>query len=132
MKERLTRGGLVARGAVVVGAAAVPALAHAKPAPASAKTVAIYRLDPDSSKCGGGNGACNACVLHANTIFPTAKAADGNRAHPGCDCCIVGGSLEYGTYVALFGNPDHLRSYRADPRTPRVRTLLKNHPPVFA
>jgi hypothetical protein len=132
MKEQLTRGGFVARGAAVVGAVAVSGLARVKAASASAKTIAVYRLDPHSENCGGNKGACKACVQHdANSVFPTAKAADGNRAHFGCDCCVIAGTLEYGTYVAVFGNPGHLRSYRADLRSPRVRTLLKNHPPVF-
>jgi hypothetical protein len=133
MKDRLTRGGFVARGAVVVGAVAVPGLARAKPPSPKATTMTIYRLDADSTKCGGSNGACKACVQHdANSIFPTAKAADGNRAHAGCDCCVVAGSLEYVTYVAVFGKPGHLHRYRADLRSANVRALLKKHPPVFA
>ena len=123
----------MARGAAAVGVVAVPALARAQRASAAPKTIAVYRLDPDSAKCGGNNGSCKACIEHdANSLFPTDKAADGNRAHIGCDCCVVAGTLEYGTYVAIFGNPKQLHSYRADLRSPRVKALLKNHGAVFA
>jgi hypothetical protein len=133
MAKELTRGGFVARGAAAVGVVAVPALSRVKRASAAPKTIAVYRLDPHSEKCGGNKGACNACVQHdTNSLFPTAKAADGNRAHPGCDCCVVAGTLEFGTYVALFGNPKELHSYRADLRSPRVRAVLKGHAPVLA
>ena len=89
-------------------------------------------LDPRSERCGHADGACNACRQHdRNSLFPTSKAADGNRAHKGCNCCIQAGTLHYGTYVALFGNPKKLKRYRADKRTARVNALLKNHPAVF-
>jgi len=89
----------------------------------------VYKLD---TGCGHGACACNACFYHdTNSLFPTAKAANGNRAHIGCNCTIVKGSLHYGTYVALFGAPDRLVSYRADLRQPSVRKLLKRHPPKF-
>lgn len=132
MKGLLTRSGFVARGAAVLGGIAVPGLATARRASAKGKTVGVYRLDPHSEKCGGGTGSCKACAQHdENSLFPTAKAADGNRAHIGCDCCIVPGTLDYGIYVALFGNPKHLRSYRADLRSHRVKALLRHHPPAF-
>lgn len=44
---------------------------------------------------------------------------------------IQAGTLHYGTYVALFGNPKKLKRFRADKRTARVNVLLKNHPAVF-
>ena len=116
----LTRRGLLASGAAAAGALAVPAVARAKP-----KTQAVYKLVP--------NGAtCEACKRHdAASLFPTAKAADGNRAHIGCNCNVVGGTIDYGTYVALFGAPEELRSYRADLRSTRTQAVVKNHPPVF-
>jgi hypothetical protein len=132
MKERLTRGGFVARGAVVVGGVAVPGLARVGRAAAAPKTLAVYGLDPDGNCAGNDDGFCQACANHAaNSVFPTPTAADGNRAHNGCNCCVVEGRLEHGTYVALFGNPRHLRNYRADLRSKRVKTLLKGQLPNF-
>jgi hypothetical protein len=135
MKERLTRGGFVARGAVVVGGVAVPGLARVGQAAAAPKTLAVYGLDPDGNCTGNDDGFCKACANHAaNSVFPTAKAADGNRAHPGCNCCVVEAEerLEYGAYVALFGNPKHqLRDYRADLRSKRVKAILKGQLPTF-
>ena len=114
---------------MAVGALAVPALAKAKPKP---KTHAVYRLDPRSERCGHAAGSCKTCVKYdRNFIFPSRKAAVGNRAHKGCNCCVQAGKLDYDTYVALFGNPKKLKRYRADKRTARVKALLKKHPPVF-
>jgi len=127
----LTRRRFVARGVVAVGALAAPALALGKKRPA-AHTVSVYRLDPHSERCGHADGSCKTCTNYdGNFLFPTSKAANGNRAHKGCNCCIQAGSLHYGTYVALFGNPKKLKRYRADKRAARVETLLKNHPAVF-
>lgn len=113
-----------------MAAVAFPGLASARSG--SAKTAAVYRLDPHSESCGGGIGSCQACAAHdSHSLFPSAKAADGNRAHNGCDCCILGGLIHYGTYVALFGNPEHLTRYRADTRDHRTQELLKKHPPEF-
>jgi len=121
MAERvLTRRQLVSAGAAAAGALAIPTVARAKP-----KTQYIFKLAP--------NGAtCPACVNHDNaSLFPTAKAANGNRAHIGCNCKIVRGTVDYGTFVALFGAPDDFRSYRADRRSTRTRAILKNHEPTF-
>jgi hypothetical protein len=131
MMGLLTRRRFVARGVVAVGALAVPGLALGKKRPAT-HTVSVYRLDPRSERCGHADGSCNACRQHdTSSLFPTSKAADGNRAHTGCNCCIQAGTLHYGTYVALFGNPKKLKRFRADKRTARVNVLLKNHPAVF-
>jgi hypothetical protein len=74
--------------------------------------------------------AGHACILHDTySLFPSWKAANGNRAHNGCNCPIKKGKIETGTYVALFGNPDHLRAYRVDTRRPWVAAILKQHPP---
>ena len=122
----------MARGALVVGGVAVPGLARVGQAAAAPKTVAVYGLDHDGNCAGNDDGFCDACANHAaNSVFPTAKAADGNRAHPGCNCCIVEGRLEYGASVALFGNPKHLRDYRADLRSRRVNAILKGKLPAF-
>jgi len=95
---------------------------------AASKSTDVYRLD---TGCGNGSCACNACFGHTNSLFPTAKAANGNRAHIRCNCLIQKGSIDNGTYVALFGNPAHLRSYRVDIRWPWVRAILKQHPAKF-
>lgn len=116
----LTRRGLLASGAAAAGALAVPAVARAKP-----RTQAIFKLTPNG-------GTCKACAKHdAASLFPTAKAADSNRAHIGCNCAVIPGTIEYGTFVALFGAPGKLRSYRADLRSTRTREVVKNHAPVF-
>jgi hypothetical protein len=127
MTTPLTRKRFVARGVLAVAVLAAPARAFAKKRP---KRQPVYRLYPR----GGKGDACKACRRHAaNQIFPTHKAANGNRAHTGCDCAIQKGSLDYGTYVALFGLPTHkkLKRYRADKRKPAIGKILKKHPPVF-
>jgi hypothetical protein len=133
----ITRSGFVKRGAVAVGALVVPGIARAKGGgpvkTGNLKTLPVYRLDAISTRCGGGKTACRSCKKHdANSLFPTRKAAGGNRAHIGCDCCVRAGTLDYGTWVAIFGNPrKQLKLYRADRRDPRIKALLKAHPPVF-
>ena len=125
----LTRRRFVARSMVAVGALAAPALALGKKRPTRH---AVYRLDPDSERCGHEAGSCKTCERYdRNFIFPTRKAANGNRPHKGCNCCVRAGTLHYGTYVALFGPPKKLKRYRADRRNPRVKALLKKHPPSF-
>jgi hypothetical protein len=131
MTTALTRRSFIARGGTALAALSFPALAAARRA--APKTLAIYRLDPHSEHCGGGVGSCRACVSYAgSSLFPTPKAAAGNRAHIGCDCCVVAGTIDYGTYVALFGNPGQLTRYRADTRDRRAQSILKKHPPQFA
>jgi hypothetical protein len=127
MTNPLTRKRFVARGLLAVGVLAAPARALAKRRPTRQ---AVYRLYPR----GGKGDACKSCRRHAaNNIFPTRKAANGNRAHTGCDCAIQKGSLHYETYVALFGVPTRkkLKRYRADKRKPAVGALLKKHPARF-
>jgi hypothetical protein len=131
MTDSLTRKKFVARGALTVGALGVPALARAA-ADKRPKTRPVYRLDPRSERCGHADGSCKTCERYDRAfIFPTRKAANGNRSHKGCNCCIQQGKLHYGTYVALFGQPKKLKRYRADKRTKRVKALLKKHPAVF-
>jgi hypothetical protein len=127
MTEALTRTRFMARAALAIGALALPARALAKRRP---RTQPVYRLNP---KRGEGD-SCKACRRHAaNQIFPTRKAANGNRAHKACDCAIQRGTLHYETYVALFGVPTRkkLKRYHADKRNPHIGALLKKHPPVF-
>ena len=49
----------------------------------------------------------------------------------GCNCNVVQGTMDFGTFVALFGNPKKLESFRADLRSARNQAVLKNHAPVF-
>ena len=120
MERTLSRRRLVISGAAAAGALAVPTTARAKP-----KTLPVYKLVP--------NGAtCKSCLGHdAASLFRTGKAANGNRAHVACNCAILRGSIDYGTFVALFGNPGDLRAYRADRRSTRTQGILKNHEPNF-
>jgi hypothetical protein len=126
-ERALDRKRFLTAGAGAVGALAVPQLAHAggPPAQAKAKLQPVFKLAPNGH-------TCKACAQHdAQSIFPTAKAANGNRAHVGCNCAIVQGTIDYGTFVALFGNPARLESYRADLRSSRNQAVLRNHAPVF-
>ena len=125
MSQGLTRRKLITRGAVAGAVLVLPARAVS-----ARKTLPVFRLQ---TGCGDGSCACNACKSHdANSLFPTSKAADGNRAHIGCNCVIDEGTLDQGTYVALFGEPTaKVTAFRADLRNPRVQALLKNHPPSF-
>jgi hypothetical protein len=119
-KTAVTRKRLLASGAAAAGALAIPKIARSAP-----KSQSIFKLVPNKATCG-------ACLGHdAASLFPTRKAADGNRAHIGCNCDIVKGSVDYGTFVALFGRPIDLRSYRADRRSTRTRAILQGHEPVF-
>src|SRR5262245_11065850 len=120
MSRVLTRRSFLAVGAGAAAAVAVPARLLA-----ASKTTAIYRLDP-------ANPVCHSCVLHdTNSLFPNPKAADGNRAHIGCNCPVKKGTIDTGTFVALFGKPEHLRAYRVDKRWPWVKAILSQHPPSF-
>jgi hypothetical protein len=123
-EQTLTRKKLVVTGAGAVGALAIPRVARAgAPKP---KQQPVFKLVPNGH-------TCNACQKHdTNSLFPTAKAANGNRAHIGCNCSVVEGTMDYGTFVALFGNPKRLESYRADLRSARNRAVLKTHEPVFS
>jgi hypothetical protein len=124
MAQRLTRRTLIARGAAAGAVLVLPARAVA-----ASKTLPVFRLE---TGCGDGACACLACKVHdQNSLFPSKKAADGNRAHIGCNCVVHEGTLERGTYIALFGDPNHLHSYRADLRDPAVQAVLKNHPASF-
>ena len=48
--------------------------------------------------------SCNACKSHAvNKIFSSRKAAEINRAHPGCNCGIVTEEINRQDYIGAFG-----------------------------
>jgi hypothetical protein len=133
--ERYSRGALIRRSAAVAAGLALlgPAEAIAgrgKPKrPRRPRRLPIYGLDPNRDpSCSHEDRArhrcsCNACKAHArNRIFPTKKAADGNRAHVGCNCGVVRrGTLPYAVWVALFGSPRKIHRYSVDIRTLRRR-----------
>jgi TAT (twin-arginine translocation) pathway signal sequence len=124
--EKLTRREFVVGGAAVAAAVALPQVAFPK-----SNRIAIWRLQP-LGVCSGGTTACRTCASYdGHTLFPTEKAANGNRAHIGCDCCLQQGTIDYGGYVALFGPPGDLKAYRVDTRSREVAAILKQHPPLF-
>jgi hypothetical protein len=120
MDRSLTRSRFLVAGAGAAAALAVPARLLA-----ASKTTDIFKLEP--------NGAtCRSCGQHdLYSLFPSDKAANGNRAHPGCNCFVKKGKIDAATFVALFGKPDHLRAYRVDTRWPWVKAILSQHPPSF-
>jgi hypothetical protein len=98
MDRGITRRKLLAGGAAAAGALAIPSRLLAAP-----KTADIYRLE---TGCGSGACACPACFLHdTHSYFPSWKAANGNRAHIGCNCVIRKGSIDYGTPWRSSGIP---------------------------
>jgi hypothetical protein len=124
MTRLLTRRKFLAGGAAAVGMLAYPA--HLL---ATSKTTAVYKLDPG---CGDGSCSCRACVYHDMfSLFPSWKAANGNRAHARCNCLVKKGTIDAGAYVGLFGNPAHLRAYRVGTRWPWVKAIISQHPPSF-
>lgn len=130
--ERLSRGSLIRRSALVAAG-----LALLGPAEAVAgrgwrrrrrpRKLAVYGLDPNRDpSCSPEDRrrhrcSCNACKAHArNRLFPTREAADRNRAHTGCNCGIVRrGKLPYVVWVGLFGPPHRIRRHSIDLRTLR-------------
>lgn len=114
--DRISRHSLLARGAVLAGAAvagAVPGVARA-----GTRRVA-YRLDASAE------GGCKACRRHAqNKLF--ASAADVTRAHPGCRCKVVRTTVSGERWLALFGHPTHPARRDVDRRRPWVRALLRH------
>jgi hypothetical protein len=123
----LTRRELVVGGAAAAGTAAFPQLAAAKP-----RTVSIWRLTPEGCS-GSGGGACAACVEHdEHSLFPSAKAANGNRAHIACNCCVQQGTIDQAGFNALFGSPDEVMLYRVDTRWRNVSRILRKHPASFS
>jgi hypothetical protein len=115
----LSRRRFVARGTTALGGLATGVASHgalAAPAP-----LPVFRLEACAS-C----AACNACRRHAeNKRFVSAEAADGGRAHDGCNCGIVqDGTLSQGIWVALFGPVQRPTRLVVDRRQARVAALL--------
>lgn len=120
MHRIVDRRALLAR-----GAAATAALAGALGlgASAGAESLTVYRLDPgDCTGC----QTCSACRGHAaNKLFVSFAAADGGRAHPGCDCGVVEELMARSTWMALFGAPQRPRTESVDKRYEWVRAILE-------
>jgi len=128
MAEQVTRRRFLGTSAVAAAALTAPARALARSEQAQSLT-AIYRLQPG---CGRRACVCRACVNHdKHALFPTRKAANGNRAHVGCNCVIRAGKIHANTYSALFGPRKNRTHYVVDTRWPWVRTLVRHDPPQF-
>jgi hypothetical protein len=124
-EQRISRERFLAGAGTGLVSVALPAVAHAAKTPTQ---MAVYRLDPDAGVCDGPNGtcACKACYAHTAKIFPSAKTADGNRAHARCNCKVVqAATIPSGKWIALFGEPNHILRYSADLRDKRVQAILK-------
>src|SRR4051794_8166751 len=80
MLALLTRRKFVVRMGAALGALSFPALGRAR----GQATQYVWKLRP------AGHTTCRACVNHdAHKLFAYRKAANGNRAHVGCNCRIV-------------------------------------------
>jgi hypothetical protein len=123
-QHRISRQRFVAGAGVGLAGLALPSVGHA----AIPTERAVYRLSPDGGICDGPGSACAcaACYAHAEAmIFPSMKAADGNRAHAHCNCGIEeAGTLPFWKWIALFGTPHHISLYSADRRDRRVAAIL--------
>jgi|RhiMethySRZTD1v2_1073278.scaffolds.fasta_scaffold1256908_1 hypothetical protein len=125
-EQRISRERFLAGAGTGLVSVALPAVARAASSP---KVQQVYRLDPAAGVCDGPNGtcACKACYAHTAKIFPSAKAADGNRAHARCNCGVVkAATIPFGKWTALFGEPKHILRYSADLRDRRVQAILKH------
>jgi hypothetical protein len=122
MRALLTRRAFLARAGAAIGALSVPAFARAR----THGTSAIYKLSPWGV-------ACRACQAHdKNKLFPTRKAALGNRAHNGCNCGPRKGSIDSRGYGLLFGSLTRAQSiYTVDRRDSRVAAILAKYPVSF-
>lgn len=106
-QRAVSRRVLIGSGAAGVGALLVPRVGSAealKGTPAdsrSARSKTAYRLSTR------GRAVCNACKAHAaNRFYATWDAAEGDRAHTGCNCRIVTQSLRNGRWVQYFASGD--------------------------
>lgn len=76
------------------------------------RTDVAYRLSTH------GRRVCGACKSHAaNRFYRTAKKADGDRAHRGCNCAIVAHPLPAGTYHRFFAGKRDVWDRRWEPRS---------------
>jgi len=151
MDRRLDRRTLLKGSAALFGGAMVSlspnlaALARVSGSGATLQgqpTLTWYALDPEwgagmngcpidpvenhahSRACHG----CNACHQHGlNKLFPSAEAADANRAHVGCKCKVVeGGELPADVWEQLFGPAGAPEREQVDRRWDWVAEILGN------
>src|SRR5438093_5593031 len=117
MRGLLTRRSFLARSGAVFGALSLPALARAR----TQETAGIYKLARNGPTC----VACGR--QDTKKLFPTRKAANGNRAHIGCNCRIVEGTIDRRGYDLLFGPGAGNRKpvYSVDRRTRSVHAILE-------
>ncbi len=123
-EQRFSRKRLLAGAGVGVAGLALPTGVSS----AGSRALAVYRLNPDAGVCDGPRSACacNACYGHTAKLFPSATAADENRAHVFCNCDIeTAGMLPYAKWVALFGEPRHILRPSADTRDRKVAAILR-------
>jgi len=129
MAEQVTRRRFLGTGAVAAAALAGPVGALAQ-AELASSTTAIYRL---RTGCGSRRCVCMSCIKwDKHAFFPTKKAADGNRAHIGCNCVIQKGTIHTATYRKLFGTRADRTHYFVDSRWSWVRHLIRQDPPKFS
>jgi hypothetical protein len=129
IEHEFSRKRFVAGAGLGVAGLALPAVASAT----SHKQLAVFRLNPDAGVCDGPGAACacKACYGHTAKLFPSTEAANANRAHPYCNCGIErAGTIPYGKWVALFGEPRHILRDSADRRDTRVAAILKHTSPA--
>lgn len=132
-RQLLRRGGVLAAGIAVLAAPSSASAAEGRHRKRKRKRkLAVYKLVTRDRHCTKRQDrrrlcACSACYSHARyKLFPTRKAADGNRAHQYCNCRIKkAGKVKRSTYVALFGKPNDLDRYVVDRRKKRVKRILR-------
>jgi hypothetical protein len=116
MRVLLTRRAFVARMGAALGALALPGFARAR----VQSRRSIYKLLARGR-------TCQACYLHDRSkLFPTAKAAKGNRAHHGCNCAVIKGLIDMRGWRLLFvaNGP----TYVVDRRDDYVKSVLQQYP----
>ena len=137
MAEPINRRTLLKRTALGAAGLAVVAVPGTALGAATKHRKTAYRLHPRNKGCskrtmrrrkkGKRRGcSCNACLRHARfNVFPTAKAADGGRAHKYCDCRIVKIKVSRSLYIAMFGHTKKkkLKYYGIDLRSTRWKKI---------
>jgi hypothetical protein len=101
-----------------VGPVAMPSRVLGKRRRAKHRQKVVFRLQTRK------HYSCRACKRHHRfTIFRTLALADGNRAHPGCNCPIVRQTIRGKEFKRIFGPngvaPNGVVDVRATPRAGR-------------
>src|SRR5262245_14513805 len=98
-RRQFLRLSAVGAGASVAGALVSGCGSDSSPPPTA--TASAFRLSTH------GERTCGACKAHgANRFYRTREAADGNRAHAGCNCRIVTHPISTDTASDYFRNGD--------------------------